>query len=384
VRTLGLTANPRRAAFLIRASLTFVFCAWAYDIQFNPAYYAHVLHGLTVPAMVALFALAASFVAGWGTRYTGALAAGLLIVFGISLEGHQPIGLPQNAGLAGAAMALTLIGPGAFALGQQPRRIAKRDLLVAGWLIRLGLCVTFLVYGFYKFAAGDEYRIVVAEAPIISAVARLLGAQTTVGVVGIAEFLLALLMLPGFGRLWGALFQVFALGSFLFALGYPFSYPQDLGLIGVIAGFACLQTIALPLSLRRGHAGLLRRVAFDQRAIEPAPSLSGAVVVVRVAGSTIFGFGDLASVVRGAVRPTDLLAPTGRDGYCVLLDGIDSPQALEVVLFRLRRALAPLATERVVIGSALWSSAVPLAQALQRSIADASFEDDVQTPRRAA
>ena len=68
MRTLGLTANPQRAAFLIRVSLTFVFCAWAYDIAFNPAYYTHVLHGLSVPAMVALFALAASFVAGWGTR----------------------------------------------------------------------------------------------------------------------------------------------------------------------------------------------------------------------------------------------------------------------------------------------------------------------------
>ena len=173
------------------------------------------------------------------------------------------------------------------------------------------------MYGFYKFAAGDEYRIVVAEAPLISYVAGLLGAQTTVSVVGIAELLLALLMLPGFGRLWSVLFQAFALGSFLFALGYPFSYPQDLGLIGVIGAFACLQTISLPLSLRRAQAGVLPRVALDQRGFAPALSLVGAVIVVRLAGATASTLEHLGAMVRGAVRPGDLLAPSGADGYCV-------------------------------------------------------------------
>jgi hypothetical protein len=330
------------------------------------------MHGLNTPVVVVLFGLATSFILGWGTRHTGALAAAVLIIFAIALDGHQPVGLPQNAGLAAAAMALTLLGPGPFALGKQPKRLRTRDVQIAGWLIRLGLCLTFLVYSFYKFSAGDEYRIVVAEAPMISYVARLLGAQATVNVVGVAELLMAVLMLPGFGRLWGALFQAFALGSFLFALGYPFSYPQDLGLIGVIAAFYCTQTISLPVSLRRGQSAnplsWLKRVALDQRGMQRAAGLSGAVLTVHFDASTPVLLARLRVLLRQALRPMDLIAPSSEHGYCVLLEGVESSAQLDIVLRRVRAGLAEFAAHDVRLGAALWSPTQSLPLAMQQAL----------------
>jgi uncharacterized membrane protein YphA (DoxX/SURF4 family) len=374
MRTLGIQPNPGLAAFLVRLSLALVFSAWAYDIVFNKTYYSHVLNGLNWPVAAVLFGLAVAFMVGIAPRVTGTLAAGLLVVFAVVLESHQPIGLPQNAGLAGGALALTLLGAGHNALGKKQSKISSRDVVLAGWLMRIGLAITFLVYGIFKFSSADEYRIVVAEAPLISSIAQVLGAQATVTLVGVVELLLALLMLPGFGSLWGAALQAGALGSFLFALGYPFSYPQDLGMIGIIAAFACTQKVTLPVLLRRPAgssgfgwlSGVRGRLALDQRG-QAAPALSsldGAVIVVRVPALAVDTLHKVAAVVRGAVRPSDVGAPCGDDGYAVLLPGVESSEALSVAVERVRQALAGHAIEAGV-GAVLWSSETTLLAALQ-------------------
>jgi hypothetical protein len=151
--------------------------------------------------------------------------------------------------------------------------------VLAATVMRAGLALTFLIYAVYKMTSGDEYRIVVAEAPLISHVAALIGAQTTVNLVAVAELLLAFPMLPGISSWWGALFQACALSTFLLTLGYPFSFPQDLGLLGVIGGLLSVQALRLPLVIRRAPAGVRLsllgvwsgRLGLDGRRLELPP-----------------------------------------------------------------------------------------------------------------
>ena len=237
--SLGIRPSPALAGLLLRASLALVLLGWAYDIFFNPVYYAHVLRGTGVPIMLLLLGIGASFVLGVGIRLAAGLAAVMFALFGLALEGRQPLGLPQNAGLAAGALALALLGPGALALRGADRPVAARSLSLAGTIIRAGLALTFLVYGVQKLVYGDEYRIIVAGTPVVSLLAKLAGAQATVYLVGASELLLAFAILSGARTVWAASLLAAALAFFLATRGYPSSYPQDVGLLGVLAALVC-------------------------------------------------------------------------------------------------------------------------------------------------
>jgi hypothetical protein len=98
-------------------------------------------------------------------------------------------------------------------------------------------------------------------------------------------------------------------------------------LIGIIAAFVCTQSISLPVNVRRGRSAKqfswLKRLALDQRGVGAAPSLAGAMLVVHLDAPAPNTLRQLATIVRPAVRPADLIAPSA-SGYCVLLEGIDS------------------------------------------------------------
>jgi uncharacterized membrane protein YphA (DoxX/SURF4 family) len=106
----------------LRQGLALVLFAWGYDFYFNPHYYGRLFAELPsgaalVPAATAVqLGLAALLTVGLATRPAALGAACLFAAFGVLQLGHQPIGLPQNAALAGAAIALFLIGPGPLTL----------------------------------------------------------------------------------------------------------------------------------------------------------------------------------------------------------------------------------------------------------------------------
>jgi uncharacterized membrane protein YphA (DoxX/SURF4 family) len=396
--------NTGLAGLLLRVGLAVVLSSWAYDIVFNPVYYAHVLHGLQQPVMVLLFGLAAMLALGFNARLTGIAIALMLVTFGLTLEGHQPIGLPQNYGLAAGALALAILGPGHLAVqARRQRPLTKRDVLLAATVLRAGLALTFLIYAVFKFTNADEYRIVVAETPVISAVAAAIGVQTTVNLVGVLEVAMAFLMMPGISGLWGALFQACALSSFLLVLGYPFSFPQDLGLIGIIGGLACVQTIKLPLVVRRAPAGIRLSLAglrsgslgLDGRGLQAAPSTAGAVVYLRLdnrrsreragTASSAELLEALGAVARDAVRPSDTCTPNGADGYYVLAAGVTTRETLDAVLSRLQRRLTRMSAEvhgcpPIGVGAYLWNPAVPLLEAMTAAAERAN--SDVRAERR--
>jgi uncharacterized membrane protein YphA (DoxX/SURF4 family) len=368
------------AGLLLRLGLGLVLVTWAYDIHFNPVYYGHVLHGQNLPTLLLLLGLGLVLVAGRGARVAAVLAAATFAFFAVGLEGHQPVGLPQNAGLAAGALALAILGPGKLSFGTTPRTISRRDLLLTETILRTGLALTFFLYGFSKFAQADEYRIVVAEVPLVSLLAHAIGAQATVNMVGLFELLTAVLMLlPSVGVGWGAALQTMGLTSFVVTLGYPFSFPQDLGLMAVIGALVALQALRLPVMLRRTAPRVwLGRLAFDQRLGRPAARNAGAVLVLRVEGLADVGgaatervLAALQAAAQRVSRPNDICALAGADSYCLILPTVTTPDTLEAVVRRLGRLLATAELSRlagrsvdVAIGRAHWGDGVGLAEAL--------------------
>jgi uncharacterized membrane protein YphA (DoxX/SURF4 family) len=235
----------------LRQGLALVLFAWGYDFYFNPHYYVRLFAempngAVLVPvATVVQIALAALLTLGVATRPAAIGAAAVFATFGVLQIGHQPIGLPQNAGLAGAAIALFLIGPGDLALlgpGKAPSEDRMRWAYAA---VRAGLALTFFVYGLEKFTQMLEYQVVVAEAPLLAPVVSALGATNAVIAAGVFEILCGLaLLIPGL-VIWGALGQAALLVTLLAAFGYPFSYPQDLGLIAAVTAAVLLQRYAV-------------------------------------------------------------------------------------------------------------------------------------------
>jgi uncharacterized membrane protein YphA (DoxX/SURF4 family) len=252
---------PLHSSLVLRLGLGLVLFGWSYDLHFNPTYYTHVLGALAPTMQVLLPALGASILIGFATTFTAPLAAVLFAYFGLALEGHQPIGLPQNAGLAAGALALALIGPGPLAPGRTTQAATPRQVQLAALVLRLGLALVFLVYGTQKFINQDEYRIVVAEVSVLKPVTHLVGAQIALMVIGTAEVLMGLSLLVRPLVLWGSLGQIFMLVSFLAALGYPMSYPQDTGLVATLLSLAFLQPMAWPLLARRSAVRPVIRTA---------------------------------------------------------------------------------------------------------------------------
>jgi uncharacterized membrane protein YphA (DoxX/SURF4 family) len=235
----------------LRQGLALVLFAWGYDFYFNPHYYGRLFGELPngaalVPiAMVAQLGLAALLTVGVATRPAALAAAALFATFGVLQLGHQPIGLPQNAGLAGAAVALFLIGPGALAPLGAGAAPSEARLRWASAAMRAGLALTFLVYGVQKFTSALEYVIVVAEAPLIAPIVATLGAPNTVIAFGVLEIVCGLALLVPSLAVWGALGQGALLLGLLVAFGYPFSYPQDLGLLAAVGAAIALQRMAV-------------------------------------------------------------------------------------------------------------------------------------------
>ena len=379
MHTLGIRPQPALAGLLLRLGLTFVLFTWAYDFHFNPVYYAHVLHGQAVPITLLLLGLGLAFIVGRATRVAAVVAAATFAVFAVALEGHQPVGLPQNAGLAAGALALGILGPGKLAPVSARRALTPRDLLLAGTILRTGLALTFFLYGVFKFSHADEYRIVVAQVPVISSLAHALGAPATVNVVGIFELLLAFLMLPGVATLWGAILQAVALSSFVATLGYPFSFPQDLGLIALIGGLVCTQSVRLPVAVRRDGRHRWRvQLALDQRPLRARAHERGAVLVLRLEGLADLGGeaaerarADLRAAAQRATRPSDICARAADDAYCVILPTLTTPDAVDLVVRRVRRQLGvdvlphlPRGPLPLAIGAAHWGPGVTLSEAL--------------------
>jgi hypothetical protein len=253
-----------------------------------------------------------------------------------------------------------------------------------------------LLYAVHKLGNGDEYRIIVGETAGISLLAGAIGAQTTVNLLAGLELLMAFLMLPGISSLWGAFFQASALSFFLLFMGYPFSFPQDLGLLGVIGGLVAVQTIRLPLVVRRAPAGVRLgliglwsgRVGLDGRRLQLPAASAGAVIRIRldrrhvarlrIAAAANF-LTALDSAARDAIRPTDTCAPDGADGYFLIAPGVDTPEALDAILSRLRSSVKRLSTEHarcpaIGIGASLWNWSVPLPDAMRAATGRARMD----------
>jgi uncharacterized membrane protein YphA (DoxX/SURF4 family) len=231
----------------LRQGLALVLFAWGYDFHFNPHYYGRLFAelpngaALVTAATVLQLGLAALLTVGLATRPAALAAAALFAAFGVLQLGHQPIGLPQNAGLIGSAIALFLIGPGRLTPLRAGAAPSDDRLRWANAAVRAGLALTFLVYGVEKFTQAVEYRIVVAEAPLLAPLVSALGASNAVAAAGAFEILCALaLLVPGL-LVWGALGQAAMLLVLLAAFGYPFSYPQDLGLLAAVGAAVLLQ-----------------------------------------------------------------------------------------------------------------------------------------------
>ena len=231
----------------------------------------------------------------------------------------------------------------------------------------------------------------------MSALAHAVGAPATVNVVGIFELLLAFLMLPGIATLWGAALQVMALASFLATMGYPFSFPQDLGLIVVIGGLLCTQSLRLPVIVRRDQRRPWRfRVAFDQRPLRSRARDAGAVLVLRL--DPLAEPGPLAeralaavgAAAQRATRPSDVCARASQDAYCLVLPRIATPEAIELVVGRVRRQLSIASVTQldgqpleVMIGAAQWGGSVSLPEALRLAEARAAYPADAALARAA-
>jgi uncharacterized membrane protein YphA (DoxX/SURF4 family) len=270
------------AALAIRQGLALVLFGWGYDLYFNPRYYAKLVGEVTtnpaVPAvlMAAMLGLAALLMTGLATRVAAVGAAALFGGLLVFQSGHQPIGLPQNLGLAGAAIALALFGPGDLAVIRGP--VAAAVSRRADWArlaLRAGLGATFLVYGVQKFTELIEYRIVVSEIPALGPAVALFGAERTVYAVGVLELLVAFAMFVPQTTMLGALGQGVMLLGLVATVGYPFSYPQDVGLLAAIAAVGLSTWSARPAAddvvtpvVRRRAIRTARREA---RAPQPVP-----------------------------------------------------------------------------------------------------------------
>jgi uncharacterized membrane protein YphA (DoxX/SURF4 family) len=261
--------QPALAGLVLRVGLGLVLFGWGFDLLLHPRFYAHLLAGAAPVAMGLLLTLGTLLVVGLGTRLAAPIAAALL--FGLLLQGRQPIGLPQNAGLLMAALALAILGPGHLALRPGSTSASAGRLGVVSLALRAGLAMTFLVYGVQKFTSPDEYRIVVGELPLGAALVQVLGAPTTVALLGAVELLLAVaVVVPGLLAL-GAAAQSVALLTFLATLGYPFSYPQDLGLLAAELALVLVNGLAVHPLPRPGLSPL--------RSLAAVPRLARAALV---------------------------------------------------------------------------------------------------------
>jgi uncharacterized membrane protein YphA (DoxX/SURF4 family) len=138
----------------------------------------------------------------------------------------------------------------------------------AALALRLGLAVTFLIYGVQKFTHEQEYRIVVMEMPLLAPLARAAGAELSVALFRAFEVTIgAALLLPQVVS-WAALAQAATLAGLLIVVGYPFSYPRHLGLIGGVAALIGLQQAGLPELAPR----LARRLRHPAAAGAAAPA----------------------------------------------------------------------------------------------------------------
>ena len=116
--------------------------------------------------------------------------------------------------------------------------------------LRAGLALTFLIYGVEKFTNDLEYQIVVAEVPLLRPLVDTLGARAIVGFLGVFEILTGILLVAPPLVMWAAMLQAAALGAFLVTLGYPFSYPQDVGLLAAVVALVLAQAVVRGLPVR--------------------------------------------------------------------------------------------------------------------------------------
>jgi uncharacterized membrane protein YphA (DoxX/SURF4 family) len=264
----------------LRQGLALVLFAWGYDFYFNPHYYTRLFAELPggaalVPAAtVVQLGLAALLTVGLATRPVALGAAALFAAFGVLQLGHQPIGLPQNAALVGASIALFLVGPGQLSLPRSAAAPSEDRLRWASAGVRAGLALSFLIYGVEKFTQMLEYRIVVAEAPLLAPLVATLGVDNAVAAAGAFEILCGLaLLMPGL-VVWGALGQAALLVVLLAAFGYPFSYPQDLGLLAAVGAAVLLQRSAVATEAERDEAtGTTTRIPRETARPLPRPVL---------------------------------------------------------------------------------------------------------------
>ncbi len=234
---------PALSGLALRLGLGWVLFAWGYDLYFNPHYYVKWFGGFTTVVMVVHLVLGAFLVTGFATRIAAPAAAVLFATLGVGLAGHQPIGLPQNAGLAAGAIALWLLGPGELVPWAPPALLPPALLARANAALRAGLALTFLIYGVQKFTNDLEYQIVVSEVPLLRPLVDTLGARAIVGFLGVFEILTGILLVAPPLVMWAAMLQAAALGAFLVILGYPFSYPQDVGLLAAVVALVLTQAV---------------------------------------------------------------------------------------------------------------------------------------------
>lgn len=246
---------PALSGLALRLGLGWVLFAWGYDLSFNPHYYAKWFGGFTATVMVVHLVLGALMVTGFATRMAAPVAAALFATLGVGLAGHQPIGLPQTVGLAAGAIALWLLGPGELVPWAPPALVPPARLAWANAALRAGLALTFLIYGVQKFTNDLEYRIVVAEVPLLLPLVETLGARAIVGFLGVFEILTGILLVAPPLVMWAAMSQAAALGAFLITLGYPFSYPQDVGLLAAVVGLVLTQAVVRDLPVRCAGRG---------------------------------------------------------------------------------------------------------------------------------
>ena len=237
----------------LRIGLAWVLFGWGYDIYFNPDFYAHSFGTQPTMASAVCLGLGVLLATGLATRLVAPAVCVALIVLGVKFVGHQPIGLPQDVGVAAAAAALWLIGPGALALSFGNGPASPGDLKKAGAILRIGLASTFLVYGVQKFTSDSEYRVVVSEIPALVALLGSFRPEAVSAFLGVLEILVGIAMLAPPLVTTSAVAQAAMLLGLVATVGYPFSYPQDIGLLGAEIALVVV-TLGAGLRVRRSGA----------------------------------------------------------------------------------------------------------------------------------
>lgn len=196
-------------------------------------------------------ALAIALLVGLGTRYAaGGVAA--LALLALARTGFDSIIKSKDFGLAGGALAIVLLGAGAWSLdawltrrkssGLPPGDSASKQRL-ALLLLRSGLAATFLWNGLDKLSGADDIARTLVNLgtippwPIVSTadpVALML-------VLGWFEIALALMLLTGLFARVSAMVALLLMGLFMLRIGvFNGMMVKDVGLSGVALGITLI------------------------------------------------------------------------------------------------------------------------------------------------